>query len=133
MSSFMKTLVFLFLISATTALAQTSPYAELYMSGDTVRIKDKLRLTSGGVEMRIFTAAGKEINARIRQAEVEFVQNATVVRTEKIKDTNKININSFRNLARPGDKMIIRIRQVEDIDRKTAVYLSKSDFSVTFE
>jgi hypothetical protein len=130
----MRTLIYVLVFFSTTLYAQqTAPYAEFYTLGDSIRVLDKLRTSSVGVNVKIFSAAGRVLNARIKQGEVSFVQRGTVVRTITIKDTNEIVISEFRNVASPGDKVIIRIRQVEDLDRKSSVYLSKTDFSFVLQ
>jgi hypothetical protein len=131
----MRTLIYGLLFCAVTAYAQqTSPYAEFYkLSGDTARIQDKFRITSGGMKAKVFTAAGKELNAKIIEGEVSLVQKGTVVRTFKIKDSNKIYFNEILPYTRPGDRIIIKIKKVQDLDRKTAIYLNKTDFPFTLE
>jgi hypothetical protein len=131
----MRTLIYVLLFVTTTIYAQqTSPYAEFYaLSGDTVSVLKKVRIMGSGIQAKIFSSTGKELNAKIKQAEVSFVQNATVVRTITIRNSNRIYINEFRAVARPGDKIIIKISSVENLDRKSPVYLSKIDFSFTLE
>jgi hypothetical protein len=131
----MKTLIYVLLLGATTAYAQqTSTYAEFYkLSDDTARIQDKFRITSGGMKAKVFTAAGKELNAKIIEGEVSLVQKGTAVRTFQIKDSNKIYFNEILPYTRPGDRVIIKIKKVQDLDRKTSVYLTKTDFSFTLE
>jgi hypothetical protein len=130
----MRALIYVLLLFTTTIYAQqTSPYAEFYTLGDSMRVLDKLRTSSAGVQVKIFTAAGKELNARIKLAEVSFVQKATVVRTVTIQDQNEIILTEFRINASRGDKIIIKIQQVENLDRKAPIYLSKTVFSFTLE
>jgi hypothetical protein len=131
----MRALIYgLVFFSTTIYEQQTSPYAEFYsLSADSVRIVDKIRLTGAGVRVKIFASTGNQLNAKIKEAEVSFVQKGTVVRTVTLKDRNEIVITEFRSIASPGDKIIIKIRQVENIDRKSPVYLSKTDFSFTLQ
>jgi hypothetical protein len=120
--------------SATLYAQQTSPYAEFYsLSADSARIVDKLRLTGAGMKVKIFASTGKELNARIVQAEVSLVHNTTVVKTMNINDTNKIYFGEILPYTRPGNRILIRIKKVDNMDRKTSVYLSKTDFSFTLE
>jgi hypothetical protein len=135
MKSTMRSLFYLLVFFTAAAYAQqTSPYAEFYgLIGDSTRIQEKFRITNGGIKAKVFSTAGKQLNAKIIEGEVSLVQKSVVERTFKIKDSNEINFNEILAYSRPGDRIIIKIKSVMDLDRKKPVYLGKADFSFTLE
>jgi hypothetical protein len=131
----MRSLIFILLLFSATAYAQQrGPYAEFYsMVNDTMRIQNSFRITSGGIKVRIFSGAGKELKAKITEAEISLVQKSVAVRTFRISDSNEIYFNDILAYSRPEDRVIIKIKGITDLERKVPIYLSKTDFSFTLQ